>query len=990
MPADVPFKFESDLRYQREAIDAAVDLFDGFPLANSTFSLSSASESQLSLNELGGIANPQPTDWDVYDKALLDNLRSVQDRGGLALSDALDGRHFTVEMETGTGKTYVYLRTLFELHQRYGFLKFVIVVPSVAIREGTIASIDLMRDHFHSLYQTNFDAVVYDSKDLTRVRQFATANSMQILILNIDAFRKDVEAEGEEGTKNANVINRAQDRLSGRRPIEFIQSCKPIVVIDEPQNMESDKASAAIDRLAPLCTLRYSATHKKLYNQIHRLGPIEAYDLQLVKRVEVASVLADENLNAAYVELLKVDAPKARAQVRINVGSGSSGGQKNVWVKQGDDLAVKSDGRHEYADGYIVDDISFRPGDEYVEFSGGTLAEAGRAQGGFGDDLRRVQIRETIKQHLDRERALRRDGVDVKVLSLIFLDKVANYRVHDDTGESPGPFAIWFEEAYEELRAQPKYSILELPPAADVHDGYFSKDNKGRIKDTRGESQDDITTYDLIMKDKKRLLSKETPLRFIFSHSALREGWDNPNVFQICTLNDSRSQDRKRQEIGRGLRLPVDQNGDRVRDPHVNRLTVIANEAYEDFARALQTEYEEDTGRKFGIVERNAFSRLIRPMSHPTKPGERVGADGSAIVWEHLRESGIFDADGAVLEAFRPGEDDFELPVPENYEPLRDEISAIIEKYVTPIRIENARERRTVKYRKKVTLDPEFRQLWERISKRTRYRVALDTDKLVEDTVEVLKKADKITPPQITIRIADIRHSKGGLSPQEIATKRTEDTERPTVLPDILADLQNETDLTRKTLVRILTESQRLDDFITNPQAFLRLVSDTINRTMRRQVLTGLRYEEIAGSSWEMHRLEPEGGEEIERYISRLYEVQNADKTPFDHVEIDSEVERKFAKELDSNEDVKFYVKLPPWFRVDTPVGPYNPDWAIMFEGETRLYLVRETKSSLDPAERRPDENDKIDCAKKHFVAIGVDYEVVRSMDDLADQLASR
>lgn len=994
MSSESDFKFEPDLGFQHDAIKAAVDLFDGYPVGNTPFSLSMTSATQLGLTELG-IGNPAPTIEGALDEAtlnevLLENLASVQERNDLPVSTALDGRHFSTEMETGTGKTYVYLRTLFELHQRYGFTKFVIVVPSVAIREGALASIALMREHLESLYAVPFDADVYDSKNLNCVRQFATANTMQILIMNIDAFNKDLDASGAEGTRNANVINREQDRLSGRKPIEFIQSCRPVVVIDEPQNMESPKAVAAIENLKPLCTLRYSATHKKLYNPIYRLGPIEAYDLHLVKRVEVASVVADANLNAAYVEVVKVDAAKTRAQLRINVGSGSDGKPKNVWVKQEDDLAVKSDGRQEYANGYIVSDISFRPGDQYVEFSGGAFVQVDAPQGAFTDDLRRVQISETIKQHLDRERALKNQGVDVKVLSLIFLDKVANYRVHgEDGGDTAGPFALWFEEEYGKLAALPKYSSLALPSAVAAHDGYFSKDGKGRLKDTRGESADDITTYDLIMKDKKRLLSHDEPLRFIFTHSALREGWDNPNVFQICTLNESRSTDRKRQEIGRGLRLPVNQAFERVRDPHVNRLTVIANESYEDFARALQSEYEEDTGRKFGVVERTAFGRLVRPATHPVKPGEKFGADGSAIVWDHLKDEGILSSNGEVTAAFDPAAEDFELPVPAEFADARDEITAVISKYVEPIRIENARDRKPVKYRKKVTLDPEFKALWERISKRTRYRVALDSKQLITEAVTALKNADKIGPPKIVIRVAEIEHKRSGLAGKEVATKREADTDRPTVLPDILADLQNETDLTRRTIVRILVESGRLDDFAVNPQAFLRLASETINKTMRSQVLQGIRYEEIAGVAWEMRRLEPEDEQEVERYASRLYEVQHEDKTPFDHVEIDSEVERKFAKELDNNEDVKFYIKLPSWFTVDTPIGPYNPDWAIMFEKDTKLYLVRETKGSLKYEERREEENTKIDCATAHFKAIGVDYEVVRHMDDLADQLAA-
>ncbi|WP_420617743.1 DEAD/DEAH box helicase family protein [Candidatus Poriferisocius sp.] len=988
--SSVRLKFEPDLAYQHDAVQAAVDLFSGMPLVSGEFSVATATGAQLALTELG-VGNPDP--GDSLESDLLSNLQQVQEENELPVSAELGGPHFTIEMETGTGKTYVYLRTMFELHKHYGFTKFVIAVPSVAVREGVLASIKLMRDHFQSLYSIPFDAQVYDSKNLGRVRQFATSNTMQILILNIDAFRKDVSADGEEGSRNANVINRASDAMSGRRPIEFIQSCRPVVVVDEPQNMESEKAAAAIERLNPMCTLRYSATHKKDYNPIYRLGPVEAHEMRLVKSIEVASVVGEENLNAAFVKVVRTDQKRMRAQVQINVGTGSAGGQKSVWVKVGADLHALSDERQEYANGFIVANISFRAGDENVEFNSGQIVYEGEPQGGFGDEVRRAQIWETVRQHLDRELSLHRQGKRIKVLSLIFLDKVANYRQYTDDGPRPGQFAEWFEEVYAELAAKPKYAALKLSAATEVHGGYFSKDKATRnkpekLKDTSGRTKADEDTYELIMRDKERLLSPDEPLRFIFSHSALREGWDNPNVFQICTLNESRSADRKRQEIGRGLRLPVNHDGERVRDRNVNRLTVIANEAYEDFARALQTEYEEDTGRKFGVVERTAFTRLLRPAGHPVNPGEKFGADGSSIVWDHLEAEGIIGSEGQVLPSFNPLDESFVLPVPEGYEGSREDITRVISKRVELIQIRDARKRQTVRYRKQVTLDPEFQELWNRISVRTRYRVALDTDALVADTVVTLREAPAVEVPKITIRVADIKHKLSGLQATEVQTKQALDTERPTFLPDILADLQNETDLTRKTIVRILTESGRLDDFLVNPQAFLQLASRTITMVLRSQVLSGIEYEEVAGSMWEMRRLEPEAEEAIERYASNLYKVQNEDKTPYDHVEFDSEVEHHFAKALDDNRDVRFYIKLPSWFTVDTPVGPYNPDWAIMLESEAKLYLVRETKGSLDAVERREVENIKIDCAEKHFKAIGVDYKVANSPDDLVTQAA--
>ena len=976
--APLKLKFDSTLDYQRDAVSSIVDLFSDLPLRGSTFSLTSQSVNQLGLTELG-VSNPIPSDQGEFETVTLTKLRAVQERNGIQMSEALDGLNFSVEMETGTGKTYVYLRTLFELNKVYGFTKFVIVVPSIAIREGVLASIDLLRDHLRTLYDNvPFDASVYDSKHLGRVRQFATSNTIQLLVMNIQAFQKDVD-EASDPTK-ANIINREQDRLAGRRPIEFIQATRPVVVIDEPQNMESAAAVAAIGRLDPFCTLRYSATHKRPYNMTYRLGPIEAYDLQLVKRIEVASVVADENPNAAFVRLHGVDVTKSRAQVTINHGRGKAFKTKKLWVRPGDDLHQLSDQRQEYATGWIVSDISFRPGAEAVEFTNCSEVTIGEAAESFDEDTRKAQVVETVRQHLDKEKTLRPLGV--KVLSLIFIDRVANYRSFDDDGNpTPGPIAQWFEEAYSDLASKPRYAALGLPPVAQVHDGYFSVDNKRRPKDTRGDSAADVDTYDLIMRDKERLLSLDEPLRFIFSHSALREGWDNPNVFQICTLNESRSADRKRQEIGRGLRLPVDQSGERVHDPQVNRLTIIANEAYDQFARELQTEYEEDTGQRFGIVPKQAFAKLALPVGVGEPPAAPLGQAVSETVWEHLKESGYLDTAGGVLPKFNPTADDFELDVPAEVVPLRAEITDAVSRYVFANRIINARKRQTVRFRKQVSLDADFKELWERISKRTKYRVSLSTDSLVSSAVTAIAGADPIEAPKVRVRVVELEHSRAGIASDKQIDQHEYATAAPTVLPDILADLQNETDLTRATLVRILRESGRLSEFAINPQAFTVLVTAKINSVMHRQMVDGIKYEPIPGLHWEMRRLEPEASEEIERYAARLYKVQSDKKTLFDHIEIESEVERRFARGLDDNVKVRFFMKLPAWFTVDTPIGPYNPDWAIVFEDSERVYLVRETKGSTDPEELRGREETKIRCARQHFDAIGVDYAVVSSVD---------
>lgn len=982
--SELKLKFDATLGYQSDAVASIVDLFAGLPLANASFSLTSHASAQFGFTELG-VSNPVVDEPGAFEASTLSNLRSVQERNGIPMSDVLDGMNFTVEMETGTGKTYVYLRTLFELHKTYGFTKFVIVVPSIAIREGVLASVDLLRDHFRSLYDNvPFDAAVYDSKHLGRVRQFAAANTIQLLVMNLQAFQKDAEEEQDQA--KANIINRPQDRMSGRRPIEFIQASRPVVVIDEPQNMESGPAATAIARLQPFCTLRYSATPKRTYNRTYRLGPIDAYDMNLVKRIEVASVVADDNPNAAFVRLHAVDIAKSRAQLTINHGSGSSFKAKKVWVKAGDDLAVVSDGRQEYANGWIVADISFRPGAEAAEFTNGSEVTIAEASASFDEDVRRAQVTETVRQHLDKERTL--SPLGVKVLSLFFIDKVANYRATDADGSPTiGPIGKWFEEAYSDLASKPRYAALNLPPVSLVHDGYFSVDNKRRPKDTRGDSVSDIETYDLIMRDKERLLSTEQPLRFIFSHSALREGWDNPNVFQICTLNDSKSTDRKRQEIGRGLRLPVNQDGERIHDPLINRLTVVANESYDQFARALQTEYEEDTGQRFGIVPKHAFAKLALPPSVGEPPRPPIGQELSADVWDHLAKVGYLDSSGGVLPKFDPAVEGFVLDVPAGFEPIRAEITDAVSRFVFSNRLINAKKRQSVRFRKQVSLDPDFKALWDRISKRTKYRVSLSSDALVAAAVSAIASAEAIAPAKVRVRVVELEHSAAGISADKRVDQHDYAIAAPTYLPDILADLQNETDLTRATLVRILRQSGRLADFTINPQAFTVLVTSKINAAMRKQMVDGIAYEPIPGLHWEMHRLEPEASEEVERYAARLYKVQSATKTLFDHVEIDSEVERRFAKGLDHNQNVRFFMKLPAWFTVDTPIGPYNPDWAIVFDDSERVYLVRETKGSLDPDERRHEENVKIECAGRHFAAIGVDYAVATSVDDMISHL---
>lgn len=865
-------KFDANQRYQLDAIYAVTDLFDGQSLAGGAFEARLSGTGSELLTELG-VGNSLR----LGSERLLGNLRGIQRRNGITPVEDLQGMHFSVEMETGTGKTYVYLRTIHELHKQYGFKKFIIVVPSVAIREGVQKNIDLTRDHFRDIYgHVPLDSWVYDSRRVSRLRQFAGSNQIQVLIINIDAFNK---AEN-------NVIHRENDRLSGRNPIEFIQAARPILILDEPQNMESPKARKAISSLNPLCTLRYSATHRHLHNLVYRLDPVRAYDLRLVKRIEVDAVLDDPDFNRPYVHLKSIEAKASGITARLEVDIATAAGPKRkpLAIKgAGVDLKERT-GRDVY-EGYVVEEINAADG--FVSFSNGVTLGLGDVQGGYSDDVMRVQVFETVKEHLEKELRVRRtlpEGGRLKVLTLFFIDRVANYIDED------GRIRRWFIDAYEELASRSRYAELQLPPVDRVHNGYFAE-RRGVAHDSSGRSLADDEAYALIMKDKERLLALEEPLRFIFSHSALREGWDNPNVFQICTLNETKSEIKKRQEIGRGMRLPVLETGERCFDEAVNRLTVVANESYHDFARALQQQIEDECGVVFG----------------------------------------------------------------EN-------------------RIKNKRERKEIHLRKGWKLDPEFQSLWDRIKYQTRYSVEYDSGRLVDSASRTLRTMPQIKPPSIQVLKAEMDITEDGVSPTVKAIRETSASYGCTAIPDLLSTLQRETELTRRTLVRILTASNRLGEVARNPQQFLEQASLAIRATLNQMIIDGIKYERIEGAEYEMMLFEQH---EILGYLNRMVPVQHS---IYDAIEFDSDVERRFAEALDNRKDIKLFIKLPGWFKVTTPLGEYNPDWAIVKQAEgeeERLYLVRETKGSTDTTDLRSAESAKLRCGQAHFDALNVDFRAV-------------
>lgn len=894
-------QFDARQQYQLDAISSIVDVFSGQPLESKDFEVKmSAPKDQLQMGQNFVIGNRLL----LSDETLLENLQTVQKRNELEMSDELDGLNFSVEMETGTGKTYVYLRTIHELHKNYGFKKFVIVVPSIAIKEGVLKNLEITADHFSQIYDNpQMDFSVYDSKQSNGrkrsiVRNFARNNSLQVLVINIDSFAKE-----------DNIINQGGDGIA---PIKLLQGSNPVVIVDEPQNMETPIRKQAIKNLNPLCTLRYSATHKNPYNLCYKLDPVQAYDLGLVKKIEVDSVLVDGGQNEAFIEVVSVT-PTSKTitiKLKIYVNDPKKGVvEKVVSIKKSptktteSDLYKLSNEREVYKDGYTVS--GYDVGSQSVSFTNGKTLYVGESQGEIKEDLMKFQIEKTVQNHFDKERALKDKGI--KVLTLFFIDKVANYREYENGGATQGKFAIWFEEAFNRLKNEPRYADLISHDAKAVHNGYFAKDKKtGSWKDSRdvkgqgGKSKADDDTYSLIMKDKERLLSLEEPLRFIFSHSALREGWDNPNVFQICTLNESRSDAKKRQEIGRGLRLPVDKDGKRVFDRNLNILTVTANESYEDFAKSLQSEIEKECGVSFG--------------------------DG---------------------------------------------------------RIKDKRKRQKVNLKKGYQLDPNFKDLWERISHETRYQVTYDTNTLIEKAAQVIENQD-ITPPKIRNVRGGLGMTYDGIETSFLGGKEISIERKITQIPDILGYIQSRTHLTKDTILKIILQSGKMKDIFQNPQAFMDLVADGINRCLTEMMVSGIKYERIAGKHYQMERFEHE---ELQGYLGdtgNLIPVHNQEKTLYDHTLVDSAVEGRFAQDLETREDVKFYIKLPWWFTVKTPIGSYNPDWAIVFEDDKRVYFVAETKGSLDDDDLRTPEKMKIQCGKKHFAEFDdVEFKKVTKVSEI-------
>lgn len=912
-------QFDANQNYQLEAIRAVVALFDGQPDASQISVARDDELSSLKLTETG-VANQRV----ITDEQWLANLNAVQKIHGIEPSPELEAMkldagtavgafpNFTVEMETGTGKTYVYLRTVYELSKTYGFKKFVIVVPSVAIREGVLKSLQITKEHFQTLYDYEcIEFTVYDSAKVNQLRNFALSNAIQILVINIDAFAKDsTEVSGDNGGKakkksKGNVIN--QVRETGVAPIEFIRAAHPIAILDEPQNLETDNRKQAIARLAPMCTLRYSATHRNTYNLIYSLDPVRAYELGLVKQIGVDSVIELKDANQAFVEVegFRAGARSVSARLSIWVNQVQGPAKKSVTVKNGDDLYALSNQREIYRNGFIVNEID--AGEGFITFANDVRVRAGSPHGALTDAILRLQVEATIRRHFEKAQKLHPLGI--KVLSVFFIDRVANYRSYGEDGTaSNGKYAEWFEEIYEQYQAKPDFAGLLRHEGTRVHNGYFSQDKRAvsPFETLTGKTNADAeaSTFELIMRDKERLLDIAEPLAFIFSHSALREGWDNPNVFQICTLAESKSDIKKRQEIGRGLRLCVNKDGERVFDRAINRLTVIANESYEDFANQLQTEMVE-AGVKFN-----------REM------------------------------------------------------------------------VQNERDKITVRLKKGYDTDNGFLALWDKIRARTRYRVEYNTGDLITKAAKRIKeKMPLIERPKVALTRADIIISATGVDGKQTGF-RTQTMEAKYVMPDFVGQVQAKTGLAKSTVARILLDSGRLADAVNNPQAFIDHAAEAVSAVKREVLVDGVEYFKVEGLAYEMRRFE--GDDLMDVFASNVKAVEKQEKTLFSHIVIDSNSspERNFAQACEDNDDVLFYIKLPRWFQIETPVGSYNPYWALAYRNDRTLYFVAETKKTGGDHVRldllRPIEELRIECGKRHFKNFEeVQFRVVNSLTEL-------
>ena len=1008
-------------KFQADAAKAVVDVFAGQPYLTPSYMMDRGTgyiqQAVTDEEDFTGWSN-QKIVPELNDRLILEHINTIQRANQIKPSNKLEGRYnLTIEMETGVGKTYTYIKTMYELNKHYGWSKFIIVVPSIAIREGVYKSFQVTQDHFAEEYGKKIRFFIYNSAQLTEIDRFASDSSINVMIINSQAFN----ARG----KDARRIYMKLDEFRSRRPIDIIAKTNPILIIDEPQSVEGKQTKENLKQFKPLMTLRYSATHKadSIYNMVYRLDAMEAYNKRLVKKIAVKGITeSGSTATESYVYLESINLSKAAPTATLQFDFKGASGIRKITriVSEGYNLYDNSNQMEEYKQGFVVSRIDGR--DDSVEFINGIKIYAGDVIGEVSEDqLRRIQIRETILSHIQRERELFYKGI--KVLSLFFIDEVAKYKQYDTAGQPMnGVYAEMFEEEYKDVISNLQVAIgeddymkyLSEIPAEKTHAGYFSIDKKGKMIDskanekrenTKEKMSNDVDAYDLIMKNKELLLDrnpKKSPVRFIFSHSALREGWDNPNVFQICTLKQSSSDVRKRQEVGRGLRLCVNQDGERMdtnvlgNDVHnVNVLTVIASESYDSFAKGLQSEIAEAVADRPKAVTEDLF---IGKVLKDTNGNEQVvDIDTGRAIYFDLIINGYIDKKGVLTDKYYDDKANGELKVAEEVADSAASVIEIIDSIYDSrtMQPENARSNNVeLEIDESKLAMPEFKALWGKINSKSVYVVDFDTDELVRKSIDALDRKLRVSKIYFKVETGAMEQieSKANLetgssfAKEQAATYESSKAVSSNVKYDLIGKLVDETGLTRKAVIQILQGIQptTFNQFKNNPEEFIIKTAALINDEKATAIIEHITYNVIDDKYGTDVFTDP-------TIRGRLgVNAMKAKKHLYNHIVYDSTNEREFATELDTNTNVAVYVKLPDGFYISTPVGHYNPDWAIAFyEGIVKhIYFVAETKGSMNSMQLRLVEESKIHCAREHFKAISngeVVYDVIDSYKELLD-----
>ena len=1004
--------------YQTRAVESVVDCFKGQPnisgigyrIDPGIIKEGEKIYRQEKLFELSGFKNE---DVALTEQQVLENIQAAQRMQNLPQSSSLiktkvSSLNLDVEMETGTGKTYCYIKTIFEMNKRFGWTKFIVVVPSIAIREGVYKSLEITADHFQETYAKKIKFFIYNSKQLHNLESFSSDAGINVMVINVQAFN----ARG----KDARRIYEELDDFQSRRPIDVIKANRPIMILDEPQKMEGAKTLDSLKEFNPLFILRYSATHKTQHNKVHRLDALDAYNQKLVKKIAVRGIsvkgLSGTN---AYLYLESVEKSKQTPVARIEVEVKRNSGIKREFrkLKKGDNLYDISGELDQYKEGFVIADINANT--DTVEFTNGHQLQAGEATGDVNESaLRRIQIREAIKAHFEKEQIRYHQGI--KVLTLFFIDEVAKYRVYSDAGEEGGEYAKIFEEEYQDALNELKRDMfmhedykkyLDSIPVDQTHNGYFSIDKKNNrmidpVTGKKSTETDDVDAYDLILKDKERLLSFDEPTRFIFSHSALREGWDNPNVFVICTLKHSDNTISRRQEVGRGLRIAVNQLGERQDNPatvhQTNVLTVVASESYKDFVTALQKDISESLSERPRVADVKYFTGKIMQTAEGTVEVTKDMAEGIEF---YLIQNGYVDRKKNIAQKYHDALKNEELAeLPEDLQPYKEQVFQLIDSVYSDAKlpeVENDRGAKTnplnANFEKK-----EFKELWNRINRKAAYSVHFDSSELVGKCIRTLDMELRVTPLKYMVQRGEQADgisyeqmkSGDGFEVKETSTEYDAHSIHSAVKYDLIGKVADNVQLTRRTVTEILSGIQKavFGQFRTNPENFISEATRLIHEQKATVIIEHLSYDAIS----EMHDIDiftdgqskqdfSKAGEPLKRHI-------------YDYVITDSKTERTFVKELDTSTEVVVYAKLPKGFFIPTPVGNYNPDWAITFKEGTvkHVYFVAETKGSMSSMELREIEKTKIECARKFFDEINrrinpdnVKYDVVDSFGKLME-----